>query len=136
MSGRGAFLAFLLLSGCAPATSFQGISLTSRTVSPELRSLAQRAEAGDKTAQLELGIRFEEGRGVPLDWRRAERLYGMAASSSGGTMMIYVPPVRPGGAGSVMPVDTGPRVPGLAEARERLRALRGRRAVEGARRRI
>ena len=71
-----------------------------------------------------------------MNWRRAERLYAMAAASSGGTMMIYVPPVRRGGSGSVMPVSTGPRMPGLAEARERLQALRRRRAAEGAPRRI
>jgi hypothetical protein len=135
---RAAFAAAALscAAGCAPATSFQGISLTSKSVSPELRNLAERAAGGDKRAQLELGIRFEEGRGVAPDWRRAERLYAMAAASSGGTMMIYVPPVRPGGSGSVMPVNTGPAVPGLAEARERLHALRRRRAAEGAPRRI
>lgn len=73
---------------------------------------------------------------MPVNWRRAERLYAMAAASSGGTMMIYVPPVRPGGSGSVMPVSTGPRMPGLAEARERLQALRRRRAAGSAPRRI
>ncbi|HEX9933253.1 MAG TPA: SEL1-like repeat protein [Allosphingosinicella sp.] len=127
--------AVLLAAGCA-GNSFQGISLAPGAAKPELQSLATRARGGDKHAQLELGIRFEEGHGVPMDWDRAERLYRMAATRSGGTTMIYVPPVRRGGAGHVMPVSNGPVVPGLAEARLRLEALRKRRATEGAPRRI
>lgn len=131
-----AALAACTLSGCSPATSFEGISFTSKRVAPELRALATRAAGGDKRAQLELGIRYEEGRGVAPDWRRAERLYRMAATSSGGTTMIYVPPVTRGGSGRVMPVSSGPRISGLQEARERLERLRRRRAAEGAPRRI
>lgn len=128
--------ALLLLAGCAPATSYQGISLRAGEGDPAVRLLALRAASGDKWAQLELGIRFEEGRGVPLDWRRAARLYRMAAAQSGGTTMIYVPPVRRGGTGTVMPMSMGPVVPGLPEARARLEALRKRRASEGSPRRI
>ena len=128
--------ALLLLCACAPATSYQGISLLPGAADPAIQALASRAASGSKWAQLELGIRFEEGRGVPMDWRRDERLYAMAAADSGGTTMIYVPPVRRGGTGQVMPMSTGPFVPGLTEARVRLRALRQRRAVEGRPRRI
>jgi hypothetical protein len=128
--------AALLLTACGPATSYQGISLAAGGADPAIQSLASRAASGDKWAQLELGIRFEEGSGVPMDWRRAERLYAGAARATGGTIMVYVPPVRRGGSGSVMPVSTGPRMPGLPEARERLQALRKRRQVEGAPRRI
>ena len=128
--------ALLFVAGCGPATSYQGISLRAGEGDPAVRALASRAASGDKWAQLELGIRFEEGRGVPMDWRRAARLYRMAAAQSGGTTMIYVPPVRRGGTGSVMPMSLGPVVPGLAEARARLEALRKRRAAEGTPRRI
>jgi hypothetical protein len=128
--------AILLLAGCGPATSYQGISLRGGGAAPEVQALATRAASGDKYAQLELGIRFEEGRGVPLDWERAERLYRTAAAQRGGTMMVYVPPTRRGGAGHVMPISSGPVVPGLPEARARLEALRKRRETEGTPRRI
>jgi hypothetical protein len=129
-------LAFLLLaSACAPRTSFQGISFAG-SPDQELSGLAMRASSGDRHALLELGIRFEEGRGVPVDLRRAARLYRQAAATTGGTTMIYVPATRRGGSGYVMPVNLGPVVHGLPEARDRLRALRKRRAAEGTQRRI
>ena len=129
-------LALLLISGCSSRTSFQGIEFAAGAADPELSALAVRASSGDRHALLELGIRFEEGRGVPMDWRRAARLYRMAAATSGGTTMIYVPPTRRGGSGYVMPVNLGPEIRGLPEARTRLQALRKRRAAEGTPRRI
>jgi hypothetical protein len=137
MKAALALAAFVLLvSGCGPRSGYQGISFAAGAASAELQSLAQHAAAGDKWAQLELGIRFEEGRGVPISWSRAERLYRSAASRSGGTMMVYVPPVGRSGSGRVMPVGTGPEAAGLPQARERLEALRKRRRAEGAPRRI
>jgi hypothetical protein len=129
-------LGFLVLAGCAAPTSFQGIPFAAGAADPELAGLAMRASSGDRHALLELGIRFEEGRGVPVDLRRAARLYRRAAATTGGSTMIYVPPTRRGGSGYVMPVNLGPVVPGLPEARERLQALRKRRAAKGDRRRI
>lgn len=128
-------LALLLLAGCAARTSFQGNPFSGGR-DPALSALASRAAGGDRHALLDLGIRFEEGRGVPLDWDRAADLYRSAAASSGGTMMIYVPPTRPGGTGSVMPVNSGPVIPGLPEARDRLDALRKRREAGETPRRI
>jgi len=127
--------ALLLLAGCT-RDGFQGISFAPGAARADVQALARRAAAGDKIAQLELGIRFEEGRGVPMDWRRAERLYRMAAATTGGTRMVYIPPVRRGGTGTVVPMSSGPLVPGLPDARARLEALRKRRAVEGSPRRI
>jgi hypothetical protein len=129
-------LALLLLaSACGPRTSFQGIPFAG-SADPALSALASRAAGGDRRALLELGIRFEEGRGVPMDWDRAAELYRRAAATTGGTTMVYVPPVRRGASGTVMPINTGPVVHGLPEARARLDALRKRRAAEGAPRRI
>lgn len=45
-----------------------------------IAQLANAAQSGNKTAQLELGIRFEEGRGVTKDLNKAKRLYEKAAS--------------------------------------------------------
>jgi TPR repeat protein len=68
-----ALAAPLTLAACAP-TSYAGISLKPGAADPELQSLARRAQGGDKHAQLELGIRYEEGRGVPANLDRASYL--------------------------------------------------------------
>jgi hypothetical protein len=71
--------------------------------------LERRAKAGDKWAQLEPGIRCDEGQGVRADLDRARRLYRQAATSGGGTFYICSPHVgkAPGG---VIPVAR-PRAP-------------------------
>jgi hypothetical protein len=89
----------------------------------EMRTLARRAQAGDKHAQLELGIRYEEGRGVERDLGRARKFYRAAASDSGGTKWIYSPSVGNGSKGRVIPVHTGPAQAGLTEAKVRLERL-------------
>ncbi len=101
---------------------YMGIDLASEFVLRDIRSLAQRAQAGDKQAQLELGIAFEQGRGVPRDLEAARSLYKLAASDSGGPIWVYVPGVN-GSAGRVMQVGDTPFQVGLAAAAERLEAL-------------
>ncbi len=44
-----------------------------------LAKVAAFASMDNKPALLELGIRFEEGRGVEQDWKRAEKAYRLAA---------------------------------------------------------
>lgn len=122
-AGIAATAALLLLPACASPNSYIGIPLSSGQVDPELQLVTSRARAEDKHAQLELGIRFEEGRGVPVDVGRARRLYRQAASDSGGTVWVYSPPVGNGTKGRVMPVETGRRQAGLREAKRRLEAL-------------
>jgi hypothetical protein len=85
--------------------------------------LAARASTGDKQAQLDLGIRFEEGAGVAQDFAAAKKLYRQAASDSGGTIWIYTPPVGNGTSGRVVPVQSGTKQYGLAEAQRRLKTL-------------
>ena len=111
----------LLASGCA-TNSYAGIPLAAGAGDPELQQLAARARAGDKHAQFDLGMRFEEGRGVTVDLGRAARLYRLAANSSGGPLWVYLPAVG-GSPGTVIPADLGPRRRGLAEAALRLQAL-------------
>jgi len=122
----------LLLAACA-ANAYAGIPFGPGAAAPELQALARRAQAGDKQAQLELGIRYEEGRDVPVDLGRAERLYSIAANDSGGTRLIFVPSSRPGGSGATVPLNGGPLVAGLPAARARLEALQasGRRRHSG-----
>jgi hypothetical protein len=97
-----------------------GISFAPGAVASNLQDLAWRAQAGDKQAQLDLGIAYEEGFGVPVDLKRAEGLYRMASLDSGGTIYVYQPPVRKGGRSGMVPVDTGPIVKGLGAAKVRL----------------
>jgi hypothetical protein len=131
---RRALLALSLLAavpalgGCAAPTSYAGISLAPGAADAELQDLAQRARAGDKQALLELGIRYEEGRGVPVNLARAERFYALAAAGMPGTTHVYVPPVR-GSGGGVVAVPSGSAAPGLPEARRRLERLQLRHAV-------
>lgn len=115
-----------VLAGCA-RSSYAGIPLAPGAAPPHLQQLAQAAMAGDKQAQLRLGIAYEEGQGVPLDLDRARHLYRLAATTSGGTIHVYSPPVGRNGRGQVIPVNTGPIQPGLAEAKLRLVRLGDRR---------
>ena len=121
-----ALLPALMLAGCAAPSRYMGIDIASTSADVEradLQSLASRAQSGDKQAQLELGIRFEEGRGVTRDLKKARKLYAKAATSSGGTIWVYSPPVGNGTSGRVIPVNAGPRQHGLAEAKRRLEGL-------------
>lgn len=104
-----------------------GIPLTGGADDPALQSLAQRAAAGDKQARLNLGIRYEEGRGVPVDLTRAESLYRSAASDDPQQNWVYTPPVGAGTSGRVIAVDRPAAKPGLLEAQQRLQQLEKRR---------
>ena len=103
-----------------------------------LVALARAAHGKDKHAQLELGIRFEQGRGVGQDWARALELYRMAGADSrsgepvrapnySGTLlsdpqMGAVDTTQPSMARTDYPGR--PAVRGLPEARARYRALK------------
>src|SRR4051812_16176372 len=76
-------IAAIALNGCS--TSAYGIPLAPERAPADLQELARHAQGGDKHAALELGIRYEEGRGVPMDVRQAIRLYRQAAMTSGGS---------------------------------------------------
>jgi hypothetical protein len=101
-----------------------GISLDPATADSTLQRQAFGAISGDKRAQLDLGIRFEEGLGIERDLNKAKKLYRQAAIDSGGTIWVYSPPVGNGTSGRVMPVNAGVRQNGLAEAKRRLEALK------------
>jgi hypothetical protein len=110
----------LVLSACAAPSSYMGISLTTGAAASDLQALALRAQSGDKQAQLDLGVAYEEGRGVGVDLKRAEKLYRMAATTTGGTIYVYQPPVKPGAVGMMVQMDIGPVVHGLEAAQARL----------------
>ena len=118
------FLLFLFAVSACSSTRYMGISLQPGAADSTLQHLAARAQAGDKQAQLDLGIRFEEGSGVVQSREHAMHLYRQAASDSGGTMWIYSPPVGDGLPGRVIPIDRRVSQRGLSEARCRLAARR------------
>ncbi|QTD57491.1 SEL1-like repeat protein [Parasphingorhabdus cellanae] len=132
--GGGALLgATIALASCVAPSRYMGIdisqphpALASPTSYSEMStiSLARKAQGGDKHAQLELGIRFEEGRGVERDLGKAKKLCRLAASDSGGRIWVYSPPVGNGTKGRVIPMDIGPKQFGLAVARVRLEAVK------------
>ena len=81
-----------------------------------MQNLLVRASADDKEAQLELGMRYILGKGVPKDCVIGRKLLRQAAASTGGTIWVYSPPVTKGGAGRVIPINRGPIQPGLQTA--------------------
>ncbi len=103
---------------------------------PLLASMARNS--ANKQAQLELGKRYEEGRGLEQDSAKARKYYRMAARDLTRGRPVLVPGRDPsplsfgevGHAGT--PIEAGlnrPRLPGfviavgLPEARDRLKAL-------------
>jgi hypothetical protein len=121
----------LLLAACA-TNGYAGLALSSDS---EIRALGRRALAGDERAQLELGVRFEEGRGVPADLDRARELYFDAATRpSRDRIVTYV--ATPGGAAPsiVRSMPHGLEYSGNAEALlrwHRLLPRLGRDAAQG-----
>lgn len=115
-----------LLTACAASSNYAGIPLTAGAAEPEVQSLARRARGGDKHAQLELGIRYEEGRGLPLDLGRAVALFRRAGSPGPRVGWTYSPPVGAASEGRVVQLDRGHGAPGLPAAKERLARLRER----------
>lgn len=114
----------LWVAGCTSHSSYLGIPLGLGQADIELQQLASLARMGDKHAQLQLGIRFEEGRSVVRDLSKAHNLYSLAASDSGGPVWVYTPAVGNGTKGRMVSINRGPRQAGLVEARARLAALR------------
>lgn len=112
----------LFLSACA-SSNYMGIPLAAGKSDPTLRELAVRAKSGDKQAQLDLGIRFEHGHGVPVDFLRAEALYNAAANDEGGIQWVYVPSPGNGAKARVVSINRLPTQPGLDEAKTRLSNL-------------
>ena len=89
--------------------------------------LARLAQSGNKQAQLELGIRFEEGiGGVERNPSRALELYTLASRATPARYGMVVRQTEPGAGGGVSRGQRSPRIPGLPEARERRDALEAR----------
>jgi hypothetical protein len=125
----GSLVGFAQLSSCGAPSSYMGIDLQPGAAPSELRTLAMRARAGDKQAQLELGSAFEAGQLTPINLRAARRLYSQAASDTGGTIWVYQPPVG-NSSGRVLAISRAPNSKGLTEARRRLEMLSKKVTIE------
>jgi hypothetical protein len=122
-SGKAGILPLLAVAlslGACAANSYMGIPLAPGAAEAGLQRIAERARDGDKQAQLELGLKFEKGIGVPSDAHAARAMFARAARDSGGVIWIYSPPVRKGESGRLISVDSGPKIQGLREAKARL----------------
>ena len=60
-----------------------------------LRLLKPLATKGDATAQTGLGFMYENGQGVPQDYKEAVRWYGLAAAQGNATAHCHVGRVHP-----------------------------------------
>jgi hypothetical protein len=103
----------LSITACS-GTSYMGIPLQPDS---ELSALAREAKAGEKNAQYQLGMRFENGDQIPSNQEKARKLYFLAATPTGGSQITYVPTNN-----GVKPqlINRGPLVAGIAAAREKL----------------
>ncbi len=90
-----------------------------------LAHLARLAGMDHKPALLELGIRFEEGRGVAQDWDKAERAYRLAAWQNSFVAGQQVAGIGSASGNSFDPIIV-PGTPGLDSAAVRLAKLRAR----------
>ncbi len=81
------------VAGCA-ARDYAGISLVDGAADRTVQALARRALGGDRAAQLELGLRFEQGRGVERDPARACAIYNERPSRASGDILVWQPSTR------------------------------------------
>lgn len=126
MSGKAAITIGLLclLSGCSAMLGI-GSDCQSLEVHDQMQQTLQASCQGDQQASLVLGEYYEELARENSDqdlYKMAAGFYQSAATSSSGQTFIYIP-----AAGDVpgytMPVTTGPRTSGLAQAKHRLASL-------------
>lgn len=113
-----AMVAAVSLTGCT-STQYMGISLRPGANDPTLQELAAKAQGGDKQSQYELG-RWFEGSADSNGWKKAIKLYEMAAKSRGGSQLIFFP--SPTGVSSKI-VSTGEPMKPLAAAQKRLNEI-------------
>lgn len=113
----------LLFAACANQ-SYMGIPLLPGKAPADVQELARKAQSGDKHAQLDLGIRYEEAKGLARNIVKARQLYELAARPTKNVIFIYIPPVRKGDPGAVLPVGSEFKQQGLADAHARLSRLK------------
>lgn len=113
------FAAALLLSGCA-SQQYMGVSLKPGGADPAVQALAARASIGDKQAQFQLGLAFENGLGLERNCRKAKALFRESGRDKTKSMYLYSPSIGGGTSSRVIAIDYGRASEGLPEARVKL----------------
>lgn len=113
----------VLIAACAAPSRYASIDLRAGGTPSEIQQLAARAQTGEKSAQLELGIRYEQGRGVPTDLKRAAKLYRSASRDEAQRKCVYSPAIGGAPAG-IVSLQSGGSGVGLVEAKVRLDRLK------------
>ena len=143
MKGIGGYLLFALRECALASLFFASLPLISCSahsgrdlVSGETRqvaavdALSKRAASGDRGAQYELAVRFEEGRGVPVNTRKAIELYTLSLTA-GEARLIYLPSAGGQSKSSVLPVQDVQFFRHSKDAQRRLARLKAMTAVSG-----
>lgn len=118
------FIIYMALSACSTLIGV-GHDCSQNELPDNLQVAIKKSCSGNQLASLQIGQYYEEmaaSEDSEEYYKKAASYYSLAAASSSGQTYIYVP-----GAGKVagytMPVTTGPRTYGLAEAKYRLALL-------------
>ncbi|WP_375291537.1 hypothetical protein [Qipengyuania sp.] len=108
--------------GACASQRYAGLDLRPGAAPADIQQLARVTQSGSKQAQLDLGIRLQEGRGIPVDHGKAARPFARVATDSAENRMLFVP-----AAGSlrstILPIRQGTKITRSAEARARLQTL-------------
>src|SRR5690606_7329583 len=81
------------------------------------------ADSGDQVSQYLLGFAYEHGIGVERNVEQALRYYKRAAAPRANRTYVYSPAVGHESHGRVIPVTTGPNLPGLGAAQKAVERL-------------
>ena len=114
-----ALLSIPFLAGCGLREG--RIANCAEAIDPAIgRELAELACSGNKIAQFTLGYVYETGEGTVADPKKAVKWYQRASRPTRGMSYVDVAPVGQQAHGRVMPLQTGPEIPGITEAEYRL----------------
>ena len=94
-------IAGIILTSCTPKR-YMGISLEEGAAPAAIQALGQRARGGNKEAQLELGVLFEDGIGLEQNLTRAKYLYRRASKDTKHSVWVYMPAAGYKGRGGVV----------------------------------
>ncbi len=128
LAGVALITSALCVGGCGAVVrdsvvrSYMGVPFDASSTSPEVSKLARRAVSGDKQAQFDLGLAFEEGHDVERDIKKARKLYQLAAGDTCGALTIYQPGVGTA-PGKVVQLPPPSCIKGLEIAKAKLAEL-------------
>ncbi len=87
---------------------------------PDSRAARCVLASTSRAQALDIAARLRSGEGYPKRPGVAREIYSVLATATGGTIYVYSPPVGKDKPGHVIPVNTGPVVPGDRQAMREL----------------